>query len=50
MKRNDVEGFQAEQDATDLAKLERRRRLPPFAKRGSDVPLIVEEACKRQSL
>lgn len=50
IKRNDVEAFQAEQDAADLAKLERRSRLPPSSKRGGEVPLIVEEARKRQSL
>ena len=45
-----MQGFQAEQDSADLAKLERRNRLPPSAKRGSVVPLIVEESRKRQSL
>ena len=49
--RKDVEGFQAEQDAADIAKAERRSsRQQSFSKRGNEVPLIVEEARKRQNL
>ena len=47
----DVEAFQAEQDAADMAKAERRSlRQPSFSKRGNEVPLIVEEARKRQNI
>ena len=49
--RKDVEAFQAEQDAADMAKVERRSlRQPYFSKRGNEVPLIVEEACKRENI
>ena len=49
--RKDVEAFQAEQDAADMAKAERRSlRQPSFSKRGNEVSLIVEEAHKRQNI
>jgi hypothetical protein len=48
--RKDVDGFQAEQDAADLAKEERRSgRQKPISKRTNEVPLIVEEIRKRQN-
>ena len=47
--RKDVEGFQAEQDAANMAKAKRRSlRQSSSSKRGNEVPLIVEEALKRQ--
>jgi hypothetical protein len=48
--RKDVDEFQAEQDAADLAKEERRSgRQKPISKRTNEVPLIVEEIRKRQN-
>jgi hypothetical protein len=49
--RVDVDRYQAEQDVADLAKKERRScKQQPISKRGNEVPLIVEEICKRQNL
>ena len=44
-----MEAFQVDQDAIDMAKEKRRSlRQSSSSKRGNDVPLIVEEALKRQ--
>jgi len=49
--RKDVEAFQVEQDVADIAKAKRRSsRQQTFTKRGNEVPLIVEEARKRQNI
>jgi hypothetical protein len=45
-----VDRFQVEKDATNLAKEERRScKQQPISKEANEVPLIVEEICKRQS-